>query len=195
MLIATVTHAGSSLLMTVLRPQTGATGEEVKIGPSPIVPELKELAWTLGAFVIFALLMRYFLYPRLRKGMESRYDSIQRDHDGADATRQSAKAEIANYQADLAGVRAEAAAHVDAARRELEGERATRISAVNAEIATKRAAATEKADAARAAVQSHIESAVNDVASRAIELAVGKAPDAAVVQRVVSDVMSVGAAR
>ncbi|OPZ01086.1 MAG: Chromosome partition protein Smc [Alphaproteobacteria bacterium ADurb.BinA305] len=48
----------------------------------------------------------------------------------------------------------------------------------------------EEADAAKAAVRGQIESAVADVAGRAGELATGKRPDAAVVSRVVSEVMA-----
>ena len=168
---------------------------EVNPGPSPIAPELKEVAWGGGSFVVFAVLMRFVLYPRLKKGMDARYASIRASHDGADATRAEAKAEVAGYEAQLAGVKAEAAAHIDAARQTLETERAAKLAAVGAEIAEQRAAASAANDAARQAVQSQIESAVGDVSGRAIELAVGKTPDAAVVSRVVLEVMSAGVAR
>ena len=201
MLTATVTHTGGSFVVTVHHPATAGTDgstaitTEPKPGPSPIVPELKEVVWTSGAFVVFAVLMRYFLYPRLRKGMDRRYTSIREDHDGADATRASAKTEVADYEAELAGVKAQAAAHIDVARRTLEVERTARLATVNAEIASKRGQAATAAESARAAVQGQIEAAVTDVSSRAIELAVGKAPDPGVVQRVVAEVMSVGVSR
>jgi F-type H+-transporting ATPase subunit b len=201
-LTATVTRTTSgSIAVTVHNPAAaGATGDttqttEVKVGPSPIVPEVKELVWSSGAFIVFAVVMRYFLYPRLRKGMDGRYASIRNDHEGADATRAAAKADVAEYEAQVAALKAKAAAQIDVARRTLESERTERIATVNAEIATQRAAAAAAADAARAAVQGQIEAAVTDVSSRAIELAVGKVPDPAVVQRVVAGVMSAGAAR
>ncbi|MEI7618990.1 MAG: ATP synthase F0 subunit B [Actinomycetota bacterium] len=173
---------------------TGAT-VEVNPGPSPIAPELKEVAWGGGSFVVFAVLMRFVLYPRLKKGMDARYAGIRSSHEGADATRAEAKAEVAGYEAQLAGVKAEAAAHIDAARQTLETERAAKLAAVGAEIAEQRAAASAANDAARQAVQAQIESAVGDVSGRAIELAVGTKPDAAVVSRVVLEVMSAGVAR
>ncbi|HWC67341.1 MAG TPA: hypothetical protein VG478_04680, partial [Acidimicrobiales bacterium] len=43
--------------------------EEVDEGPSPIAPELKELAWGVGTFVVFLLLVRLVFYPRIKKGM------------------------------------------------------------------------------------------------------------------------------
>ena len=73
---------------------TGAT-VEVNPGPSPIAPELKEVAWGGGSFVVFAVLMRFVLYPRLKKGMDARYAGIRSSHEGADATRAEAKAEVA----------------------------------------------------------------------------------------------------
>ena len=198
MMTATVTHLGGSFAVTI-HPSPGDDGTTattvLKTGPSPIVPETKELVWTSAAFVVFALVMRYFLYPRLRKGMDSRYASIRDDHAGADTTRAAAKADVAAYETELAAVRAEAATRIDAARRTLEAERAARLVTANAEIAAKRAEAVAANEAARAAAESQIESAVTDVSSRAIELAIGKVPDPAVVQRVVTDVMSVGVGR
>ena len=200
MLTATVTHTGGLRAVTVHFPQSsGGTeaGTEVKEkeGPSPIVPEPKEIIWTSAAFVIFAVLMRYVLYPRLRKGMDARYNLIRSGHEGADATRAAARTEVADYEAELAGVKAEAASRIDAARRTLESERNERLAIVNSEIAAQRSSAAAAAEASRAAVQGQIESAVADVASRAIELAIGKGPEPAVVNRVVGELMSVGAGR
>jgi len=100
---------------------TAETGtlEVEKTGPNPIAPENKELLWSFGAFIIFLILMRYFLFPRLRKGMDSRYESIRSNHDGADAAKADARAEVAKYDTALVGVRAEAAQRIDAARQTL----------------------------------------------------------------------------
>ena len=35
------------------------------------------MLWGFGSFVVFAVLMRYFLFPRLRKGMDARYCAIR----------------------------------------------------------------------------------------------------------------------
>ena len=161
-------------------------------GPSPIVPEIKELVWGAGAFIVFALLMRFFLFPRLKKGMDARYNSIREGHESADAARASARSEVAEYEAAVAAAKAEAAKVVDAARATLESERQAQISAANARIAAKRDAAQRDADAARAAVRGQIESAVSEVVSSAVEIAVGKRPDAAAVSRAVADSMSAG---
>ncbi len=172
-----------------------ATTETAAPGPNPIVPEIKELAWGAGAFIVFAIVMRYIAFPRLKKGMDARYNGIRSDHEQADATRLAAQADVADYQAQLATVKAEAAARIDRARQELETKRSARIVTANGEIAERRSAATAENEAARAAVQSQIQGAVADVSSSAISLAIGKTPDPAVVSRVVDDVMSAGANR
>lgn len=168
---------------------------EVAPGPNPIVPEVKEVVWGAGAFIVFALIMRYIAFPRLKNGMDARYNGIQSDHAQATASRNAARSEVAEYNAQVATLKAEAAAQIDHARQELETVRTARIAAANAEIATKRAAATAENEAARAAVQSQIKGAVEDVSSSAIRLAIGKDPDPSVVGRVVDDVMNAGALR
>ena len=79
-----------------------ATTEEDK-GPSPIAPELKELAWGAGAFVVLRVLMRFVLFPKVKKGMDARYGMIRGDHETADAVRAAAAAEVAAYERELAG--------------------------------------------------------------------------------------------
>lgn len=171
------------------------TADQAAPGPNPIVPEIKEVAWGAGAFIVFAIVMRYLAFPRLKKGMDARYNGIRSDHEEADTTRLAAQRDVADYQAQLATVKAEATGRIDRARQELETKRSARIATANAEIADRRAAATAENEAARAAVQGQIQGAVAEVSSSAIALAIGKSPDPAVVSRVVDDVMSAGATR
>ena len=162
---------------------------------NPIFPEVKEILWGFGSFVVLAVLMRYFLYPRLRKGMDARYGLIRSGHEEAEQLTASAKGDVANYESQLAAAKAEAAKRVDAARATLEAERAERLAEVNARIAERRAAAATELESARAAVQGDVETAVRDVAARAGRLATGREPDADVVSDAVRSVMSMGAAR
>ena len=168
---------------------------EPKDGPSPIAPELKELAWGSGAFVVFAVLMRLVLYPRMRKGMDSRYASIRAGHEDADATRLAAQTEVSEYQTQLAALRAEAAARVDVARQTLEAERQDRLTEANARIAERRAEAAATVEAAHEAARAQIEEAVAGLVSNITELATGRQPDSAVVSGAVASAMSAGVAR
>ena len=165
-------------------------GPEVPAGPGPIVPELKELYWGGGSFIVFALLMRFYLFPRLKKSMDARYGHIRGQHERAEAQRAAATADVADYERQLAAVKAEAAARVDAARQALETERQEQLAALNAQLAEQRAAAAAETEAARNAVRGQIESAVSDVASTSRELATGRLPAADVVSRVVGEVMA-----
>jgi len=158
-------------------------------GPSPIAPELKELAWGGGAFVVFLVVMRLLLFPRVKRGMEARYGKIRSDHEEAENMKASAERDVGEYEQALAGVRAEAAGRVDVARRTLEADRTARLEEANNRIGERRAAAVADTAAAKDAARSSIESAVGAVAAQASELATGRRPDDADVQRAVADVM------
>lgn len=167
-----------------------ATVEEK--GPSPISPEMKELAWGAGSFVVFALLMRVVLFPRMKKGMNARYNSIRQGHENADTTRSSARSEVAQYEGAVLAAKSEAAKVIDAARATLETERQAQLTAANARIAGQREAAMAQADAVRLATRDQVEAAVVDVVISAVEISSGQRPDAATVARAVGDAMSTG---
>ena len=184
------TGAGELVARSLMHPSAAEaeTATEDK-GPSPIAPEVKELAWGAGAFIVLFVVMRLVLFPRVKKGMVARYGKIRDDHETADSTRAAAKGEVAAYEQELAGVKAEAAKRIDAVRHELEAERAAAIAAANERIAVKRNAANAANDAAKAAAAHHIRAAVVDVSGRAAELATGRRPGADVVDSVVSSLM------
>jgi F-type H+-transporting ATPase subunit b len=193
--VATVTDASVTVLIAA---EEGEEEEHLEVPENdlnPIAPELKEIAWGFGSFVVFAVLMRLFLYPRLRKSMDARYRLIRSGHEQAEQVTDAAREDVARYEAQLAAIKAEAQQRIEAARSTLESERAERLGEANARIAEKRAAAATEVEQARMAVQSDVESAVRAVAARAGELATGRAPDPRIVNEAVADVMSVGVGR
>lgn len=159
---------------------------------NPIAPEAKEMIWGFGAFVVLAICLRYWLFPKVREGMTARYEHIQADKESADTLTAAARADVAEYEARLASVRAEAQQKVDAARATLESERSAQLAEVNARIADKRAAAAAEVDAARQAAMGDVESAVSDVVKRATELATGRQADDATVASAVRSSMGSG---
>ena len=199
MLTAVVTSSASSLQLTFHEGVLQAAEEEehAEEGPesdlNPIFPEVKEVVWGFGSFVVLALAMRLFLFRKVRDGMTSRYDKIEGDFQAAQDITAAARADVADYDAQVAAARTEAQRQVEAARATLEAERATRLSEVNARIADKRSAAAADVEAAKLAARSHVESAVADVASFAGQLATGKTPSAAAVQAAVTEAMGVTA--
>ena len=85
------------------------------------------MAWGFGSFVVLALLMRYYLYPRLRKGMDARYALIRGGHEQAEQVTDAARADVAQYEGQLAAIKAEAQQRIEAARATLDSERAERL--------------------------------------------------------------------
>lgn len=200
--VVTSSHASGSMQFTLLEAETctrtDLNDEEFAVGSeecpelNPIAPEGKEMLWGFGAFVVLALCMRYWLFPKVRGGMQARYDSIQSDRESAETLTAAARADVSEYEARLTSVRAEAQHKVDAARATLEAERTEKLTEVNARIAGKRAAAAAEVEAARQAALGDVESAVTDVVSRATEIATGKSADAGTVTSAVRSSMGTG---
>jgi len=209
---AVINLQGSSWLITSAPPTSGpatattaegATAEhadtahegghcttECSKDPGPILPEVKELAWGGGSFIVMAVAIRYWLFPKLKRGMDARYQGIRDDHASADAARQSARAEVADYETQLAQIKAEAAGIVEAARNEVEAQRQAKLAEVNARVGEARSAAAAQAEQVRDAAKGQIAAAVGQVASRAGALATGRQPSDEVVNRVVNEVMA-----
>jgi F-type H+-transporting ATPase subunit b len=168
--------------------------EEPDEGPSPIAPELKELAWGIGCFVVFLLLVRLLLFPRIKRGMDARRELIRSQQEEAERTRTQAEAEVAQYQAKLAEVRAEAAKRIDASRQMLEQERQGKLAEVNARIAEKRAAAAAEIEAAKTAARQQMVDAATDVAADAAERVLGRPVDADSARAAAEAALSAGVA-
>ena len=176
----------------VMATTSAAGGEataEVKSPPNPISIAPNELAWTAGSFFVLLIVMRYYLFPKLKKATDARYDSIRADIEGADQVKQSARTAVSEYEAARAAIQSEAAARIDAARQTLDNERTAQLAQVNERIASARAASEAATAEAKAAAQGQIASAVATVVTRAAELATGQKPDASTVDATVKSVM------
>lgn len=190
----TDTTMPSEMMTTTATPMAASAAVAETTGPNPISPEMKELQWGAGSFIVLFILMRLVLFPRLKKGMDARYAGIRSNHEDADAAKSGARADVVAYETALNDVRAQAATRIDAARQTLDTERQTQLAQVNARIAARRAEADDRASAVKAAGRGQISDAVAAIATRAGEIASGRTPDAAVVkQAVVSAMESAGA--
>ena len=192
--LVTVTVSGAGHLHVVLPAQTptteAATTEVPDTGPSPIAPEKKELLWGAGAFIVLAILVRFFLFPRLKKGMDARHELIRGEQEDAERIRAEAETELAEYNAAVAQVRVEANARIDAARQTLEGERQARLAQVNSEVAARRSAAAAEAEAAKAAAREQVITAGAQVAAVASQRVLGRSVDPAAARAAVEAAMS-----
>ncbi len=170
--------------------EAGTTETTVaKAAPNPIAATPNELAWTAGSFFVLFVILRYFLFPRLKKATDARYASIRANVEGADQVKSDARSAVAEYEAAVAAVHAEAAGRIDAARQTLDNERTAQLAQVNARIAAARAEADAATAQARAAAQTQIAAAVATVVTAAAELATGRKPEASTVDATVKAVM------
>ena len=197
MLTAVVRSSGSSIEVSLVaegqlradEDEETTESEEEQDQLNPIAPEPKELIWGFGSFVVLAIALRLWLFPKLRDGMSRRYDRIEGDRERAETITASARAEVAEYDAQVASIRADAHSRVEAARATLEAERTEKLAAANERINARRAAASAEVESARAAVEPQIADAVADVSTAAGRLATGRAPSPEVVRSAVADAM------
>lgn len=192
---STVVATDSSVAPLMAASSAGSETTATATAPNPIAAENKELAWTAGSFFVLLVVMRYVLFPKLKKGMTDRYSAIRSNVEGADKVKADAQADVAQYEAAVAAARAEAATRIDAARETLDKERAAKLAEVNSRIAARRSEADAATAAARAAAQGEIAAAVTAVATRAAELATGRPADSAAVQQAVRSAMESAGAR
>ena len=141
--------------------------EEPDEGPSPIAPEAKELLWGVGAFLVLLVVMRLWLVPKVKQGMEARYGNDPRRATSAPtrcAPRRNARSPSTSGQ--LAAVRAEAHGADRRGGRQLEARarRASRPASTRRSPSAAAAAAAED-EAAKAAARATVEDAVVDVAA------------------------------
>jgi F-type H+-transporting ATPase subunit b len=149
---------------------------------NPIIPTGKEMLWAFVFFALLFFLMRFVLVPPLQRALAAREDKIRGDLDAADRAKDELGIVRADYDAALAGARAEANQLIEQARAEADAHRAQLQAAADAEIAQLRQQAQAEIAAARAQALASVR---NDV----VDLAVGAA--SAVVERPVDRSSSV----
>jgi F-type H+-transporting ATPase subunit b len=185
-----VIHAGASGAEVVVpRQETTTTTASTKEAPNPILPVGNEVWWGLGCFLALVLVMRVWLFPKMKKGMMARNAKIQGDLDTAERVREEAADDVAAYEAALAEARGEAARILEVARHEVDADRTAKVTAANARISEQRAVAQAELEAARAAALGQLEDIAVEVASAASERILGKPVDRAAARPIVSDVV------
>ncbi|HLG00274.1 MAG TPA: F0F1 ATP synthase subunit B [Acidimicrobiia bacterium] len=84
--------------------------------PNPILPATNEIIWGGLAFlVVFGLLWKMAI-PAIQKGLKAREDKIRDDLEAAEKAKADAQTELAEYRAQLADARNEAARIIEEAR-------------------------------------------------------------------------------
>ncbi len=184
-----VIHADATGAAVVVPRQETTTTTTAEEAPNPILPVGNETWWGLGSFLVLLVLMRLWLFPKVKKGMVARNAKIQGDLDEAERIREEAASDVAQYEAALGEARGEAARILEVARHEVDADRTAKVSAANARIAEQRAAAAAELEAARVAALGQVEDIVVEVASSAAERILGKPVDRVGVRPMVSEVV------
>ena len=84
--------------------------------PSPLIPELYDLVWSLVPFIIVLLIFWKFVLPKFQEVLTQREDQMEGGIQRAEAAQAEAKAALEKYNAQLAEARTEAAQIRDEAR-------------------------------------------------------------------------------
>ena len=160
---------------------------EAKAVKNPILPTVNEMLWAAIFFIALWALMKFVLLPRITKVMDGRTDKVRDDLAAAEAAEAERVAKLEQYEAGLAGARAEAVAILEASRAEGDAERRTQISAAEAEVSSARAAAAAEIADAKARARSELTGSITDIAVGAAEAVVQKPLDRAAQSRIVED--------
>jgi F-type H+-transporting ATPase subunit b len=152
-----------------------ATAEAQTEDPvNPILPVWNEAFYTALFFAILFVLVKYVLLPPVQKTMDDRAERIRAERDAAEAARTGAGTVVSDFDEQLAGARAEAAAIVEAARAEAEAERQQIIAAVEADISAERDAALAEIERAKADAMTQIRPQVVTLATGAASRIIGR---------------------
>lgn len=137
--------------------------------PSPIIPELNEIIWGGGAFVVLLGVMLWKGFPAVKNIMNARSDKIAGDLDAADKAKSDAQAVKAQYEADLADAKSEAGRIIEEARQQADTVRTDLQSRAEADIADMRTQAAADAEAARSRAMDDLQAEVSDIVVGAAE--------------------------
>jgi F-type H+-transporting ATPase subunit b len=153
--------------------------EDCLEAPSPIIPELNEIIWGGGAFLILFGFMVWKGFPAVKGAMDARADKIRADLDEADQAKAEAQRVQAEYQAQLADAKAEAVRLVDQARIQADELKKDLAARAEVDIAEMRERAAADIEAGRQQAIADLRSEVSEIALGAAERIVGASLDRA----------------
>jgi F-type H+-transporting ATPase subunit b len=140
---------------------------------NPILPDTKEIIWTVIAFVIAFAILAKFAFPAVKKGLQAREDKIRGDLERAEQARTEAEATLERYQKQVAEARGEATRIIEEARQAAEGVRRDLIARAEADAAEVRQRAQEDSQLASSRAMSelrtHVASLSVDLAEKIVE--------------------------
>ena len=156
------------MLYLLLATEEGDHSEVAEAAANPILPTANELFWGALSFAALYFLIRYVLLPPVQRVMNDRAATIQADLDAADVAKAKAMSASSELDDQLVGVRAEAAAVIEAARTEAEAERQRLLARAEREVSAMK-------EIAESEIARDREEAMVGLRPQVAELAVGAA--------------------
>lgn len=157
---------------------------------NPVIPELNEMFWGIIAFASLYVLVTYVLLPPVQRIRNDRAATIQADIDAADAARAEAVSASAEMADQLADVRAEAAAIIDAARAEADAERERLVARAEREVNAMREIAENEITLEREQALASLRPQVAELAVSAASRVTGRSIDGGSAQSVVDQYLT-----
>ena len=136
--------------------------------PSPIIPELSEVIWGGGAFLILFVVMVKKGFPAVKAAMDARSEKIRDDLDAAEKAKTDAQNVHADYEARLADAKNEASRLIDEARGAADQVRADLVAKAEADISEMKSRASNEIEASR-------QQAIADLRAEVAGIALGAA--------------------
>ena len=177
------------MLASILATAQAVTTEVTQVAETknPILPTVNEMFWAAVFFVLLWALMKFVLLPPITKVMNARDEKVRSDLQAAEAAESTRITKLAEYEAGLAGARAEAVALLEAARSEGDAERRSQIAAAEADAAALKAEAAAAVVDAKVRARSELTASITDIAVGAAEAVVQKSIDLAAQTALVED--------
>ncbi len=153
---------------------------------NPVLPAWNEMLYGGIFFTILYILVRFVFLPSAKRAMNDRAATIRADLDAADAAKSRAVNASAEAEDQLAGVRAEAASIIDAARTEADAERERLIGRAEREVAAMREIAESEVEREKAEAVSAMQPQVINLAASAASKVIDRQVDINAAQPVVN---------
>jgi len=169
-----------------------AEKEEEWDGLKLILPDGPELLWTAIFFFGLWALMKFVLLPPIIEGRDQRLARVSAGQDSVSDSESELAQITAAHNERINAAKAQAAAVVDAARAEADGQRAQAVAAVEDEIAKLRSNAQGEIDSARTAALAGAHGSVSQLAVGAASKVLGRNVDLASNQSVIDSFLNGG---
>lgn len=153
--------------------------------PSPVMPAIPELLWGGLAFAIVFFGLAKVGFPAIKKGLAAREEKIRSDLASAEGARTSAETELAEYRAQLADARQEAAGILDEAQAQADSVRKELVAKAEADAQELRGKAAEDIRVASERAMSDLTSKVSELSVQLAEKIVEKNLDRSAQQNLV----------